>query len=42
MASTNDGTFVSGLPPSPVNGASFGKTIGSSRSGTGWTPSFSQ
>ena len=42
VALTNDGTFSSGLPPSPVKGASGGRTIGSWSSGTGCTPSFSQ
>ena len=42
VALTNAGTFSSGLPPSPVKGASGGRTIGSWSSGTGCTPSFSQ
>ena len=42
VAWTNVGTFSSGLPPSPVNGASFGSTTGSWSSGTPTTPSFSQ
>ncbi len=38
---TKDATFSSGFPPLPVNGASGGRTIGRSFSGTGTQPSFS-
>ena len=41
-ALTKAGTFSSGLPPSPVKGASGGSTTGSWSSGTPTTPSFSQ
>ena len=39
---TNDSTFSRGFPPCPVKGASGGRTTGSSLSGTGTQPSFSQ
>jgi hypothetical protein len=41
-ACTKVGTFSSGLPPSPVKGASFGSSTGSWSSGTPTMPSFSQ
>ena len=39
---TNDATFVSGLPPTPVNSVSRGRTTGSCSKGTGTVPHRSQ